>query len=54
MIVGIVDVTSMTAPCMKIRNPPVDLAVSGQSRNEESVKHMMGEFVWVSFPGLDM
>jgi hypothetical protein len=34
MTVGIVDVTSITAPCIKMRNPPVDLAVSGVGNEE--------------------
>jgi hypothetical protein len=43
MIEGMVDVTSLTAPRMKIKYPPVDRHLSGQSWKEESVKATMAE-----------
>jgi hypothetical protein len=41
MMDGMVDVTSMTAPRMYIKYPPIDRQESGQSWKEVSVKAMI-------------
>jgi hypothetical protein len=50
---GMTEAASTTAPCIKIRYPPVDLPVSGQSLKDESEKTMMGKLPKLSFPVRD-